>query len=89
LINVIWDQGFKKAYKKRFKNDENAKSKFWEALELFSEDPFDRKLRTHKLSGKLDGLWALSCAFDCRVIFKFVGKCEVLLIDIGGHEEVY
>jgi len=26
---------------------------------------------------------------DCRVIFKFLSKTEILLIDIGGHDEVY
>jgi len=44
---------------------------------------------THKLSGKLRGLWAFSCDYDCRVIFKFINKENVLLIDIGSHDEVY
>ena len=39
--------------------------------------------------GKLKGLWVFSCLYDCWVIFKFVKKDEVLLIDIGNHDEVY
>jgi mRNA-degrading endonuclease YafQ of YafQ-DinJ toxin-antitoxin module len=58
-------------------------------MELFSRTPFDRRLRTHKLSGKLEGLWAFSVSYDCRVIFKFLNGDEILLIDIGGHNEVY
>ncbi len=76
-------------YKKKVKNDQELKRRFWEALELFSEDPFNPRLRTHKLTGKLEGLLAFSVAFDRRVIFKFVRKNEVLLVDIGDHEEVY
>jgi len=58
-------------------------------MTLFSKNPFHRKLRTHKLSGKLEGLWAFSVTYDCRVIFKFLNGEGILLIDIGGHDEVY
>ena len=89
MIKVAWDQGFKKAYQKKVKNDAELKGRFWDAVELFAKDPFHRRLRTHKLTGRLEGLWAFSVSFGCRVIFKFLGKTEVLLIDIGGHDEVY
>ena len=89
MIKVAWDQGFKKAYQKKVKNDTELKGRFWNAMEMFAKDPFHRRLRTHKLTGRLEGLWAFSINFDCRVIFKFLGKTEVLLIDIGGHDEVY
>jgi len=71
------------------RNDQELKRRFWEALELFSMEPFNPRLRTHKLTGKLEGLLAFSVAFDCRVIFKFLDKNEVLLVDIGDHDEVY
>ncbi len=89
MMRITWDQGFKRAYKKRIKHDNERKKRFWDAIEMFSKDPFDQRLRTHKLTGKLEGLWAFSVDFDCRVIFKFLGKSEVFLIDIGSHEEVY
>jgi len=46
-------------------------------------------LRTHKLSGELTGMWAFSVSYDYRVVFRFISEKEVLLIDIGGHDEVY
>jgi len=58
-------------------------------MKLFSKEPFHPRLRTHKLSGKLEGLWAFSVSYDCRVVFEFINKNEILLIDIGGHDEVY
>ena len=88
-MKIIWDEGFKRSYRRKVKNNEELKQKFWEAFRLFSEDPFAPRLRTHKLSGKLKGLWAFTVSYDCRVIFKFVGKEEVLLVDIGSHNEVY
>jgi addiction module RelE/StbE family toxin len=89
MINFIWDQGFKKAYEKKVRNDEDLKKKFWKSMKLFSADPFNKQLRTHKLTGKLQGLWAFSIEYNVRVIFSFLKENEVLLIDIGSHEEVY
>ena len=89
MIKLIWDQGFKRAYKKKIKNNDEYKNKFWDALNLFVADPFNPLLKTHKLIGKLKGLWVFSCLYDCRIIFKFIKKEEVLLIDIGSHDEVY
>lgn len=89
MIRLTWDQGFKKIYQKKVKNNAELKKRFWKVMGVFSKNPFDSRLRTHKLTGKLEGLWAFSVAYDCRVIFKFLSKDEVLLIDIGGHDEVY
>jgi addiction module RelE/StbE family toxin len=89
LIKITWDQGFKRIYQKKVKNEADLRKSFWKAMGLFSKTPFDRRLRTHKLSGKLEGLWAFSVTYDCRVIFRFLNGDEILLIDIGGHNEVY
>ena len=89
MIELIWDEGFKRAYKKKVKYNRELKGRFWEAIKLFLQNPFHPRLRTHKLSGYLKDLWAFSISYEWRVIFKFIGKHQVLLIDIGTHEEVY
>jgi len=89
VIKITWDQGFKRIYKKKVKNNIELKKKFWDSIETFSKNPFNPKLKTHKLTGKLKGLWAFSITYDYRVIFKFLNEDKVLLIDIGGHDEVY
>lgn len=88
MIKIHSGTSFKKAYKKNIKNEKD-KNDFKILLGLFAEDPFNPKLKTHKLSGKLKGLYAFSCGYDCRVIFKFLDSENVLLVDIGKHEEVY
>ncbi|MEP7171130.1 MAG: type II toxin-antitoxin system mRNA interferase toxin, RelE/StbE family [Bacteroidota bacterium] len=90
MIKLIWDSAFKHAYKKRVSSNDQLKKKFWDALEIFTDDPFDSQLKAHQLTGRLNGLWALSVDYDCRIVFKFVkDTSEVLLIDIGSHDEVY
>lgn len=89
VTKIVWDAGFKKSYQKRIRHNEDLKKKFWRNMRLFSKDPFRKSLRTHKLTGKLDGLWAFSIDYDTRVIFRFINDSDALLIDFGGHDEVY
>jgi mRNA-degrading endonuclease YafQ of YafQ-DinJ toxin-antitoxin module len=52
-------------------NHRQPKMPFWLRLELFTNNPFDVTLKTHKLSGKLKGLYAFSIEYDIRVVFYF------------------
>lgn len=89
MIKLVWGSSFTRAYKKKVKTDNELKEKFWKLIKLFEKDPFTPLLKTHKLSGKLAGHWAFVVEYDCRVVFRFEGKNEVLLVDIGTHDEVY
>jgi mRNA-degrading endonuclease YafQ of YafQ-DinJ toxin-antitoxin module len=51
----------------------------------FKDNCFDSRLRTHKLSGKLDGFWSFSLTHKYRVLFHFANDAEVILDDIGDH----
>ena len=76
--------------KKRIKATEIEKE-FWDRLSVFIENPFESKLKTHKLSGKLEDLWSFSIEFDLRVVFYFTKDKpkKAVFIDSGAHEEVY
>lgn len=89
MIDASWDAGFKRAYRKRIVRQTHLKKLFWERMEVFLNDPFSPQLRTHKLSGKLKGSWAFSIDDNIRVVFEFIDKDEVLLVDFGTHDEVY
>jgi mRNA interferase YafQ len=63
-----------------------------EALELLADDPFDPRLKTHKLSGSLAGSWACSAGYDLRILLSFVkfqNEEAILLETVGTHEDVY
>lgn len=62
------------------------------ALQQLAEDAFHPSLKTHKLKGDLDGLWACSAGYDLRIVFSFVqdeGESTILLMTAGTHDEVY
>ena len=89
MINLIWGSSFKRAYKRTIKTKPFLKDKIHDCLRLFANEPFHPSLNTHKLSGKLKGLWAFVVESDCRIVFQFQKNGDALLIDIGKHGEVY
>lgn len=89
MINLIWGSSFKRAYKRVAAANPDLKPKIAQSLETFVANPHHPSLRTHKLSGKLRGLWSFVVAYDCRIVFQFLGERDILLIDIGKHDEVY
>ena len=81
---------FGKSYKKRIAKNPSLVQRFEDRLLFFEKEPFHPSLETHKLSGKLDDLWAFSVANDCRVLVDFQDDNQVaLLLDIGTHDQVY
>jgi len=54
--------------------------------EWFRQNPFDPRLRTHKLKGELAGVWAYSINREYRALFRFLNGDEVLYYDIGTHD---
>jgi addiction module RelE/StbE family toxin len=89
-MEVSFSDSFKKAFKKRVKSSE-IEMEFWNRLELFIADPFNSKLKTHKLSGKLKDLWSFSIDHNLRVVFYFTKDKpkRAIFVEIGSHDEVY
>ena len=71
------------------KNNPFLKEKFAEVIDIFKNNPFDARLKTHKLSGKLKDLYSFSIGYDLRVIFFFYNDNQIVLQDIGKHDTVY
>jgi addiction module RelE/StbE family toxin len=89
MIEIAFSSSFKRAFKKRVAGNANAEARFWERVEAFKSNPFDPKLRTHRLSGKLKDLWGFSIEYDLRVVFYFADTQRAVFVDIGTHTEVY
>ena len=89
-----WSSSYKRAFKKVIKHTPNIRTKIISTMKLLEQDPFDPKLKSHKLQGILEDTWACSIAYDLRIIFTFIknttnDETEILLIDLGTHDEVY
>ena len=61
-----------------------------EVLRALEDDPFQPKLRLHPLRGEFEGLHAVSVSFAYRIVCMLkVADKEIVLLDIGSHDEVY
>lgn len=60
--------------------------KVFQRVAIFKNNPFDPRLDTHKLKGKLSTDWSFSVDYHNRVRFRFVGEATILLIDVGSHD---
>ncbi|MEA5516544.1 type II toxin-antitoxin system mRNA interferase toxin, RelE/StbE family [Nodularia sp. UHCC 0506] len=91
---LVWDTSFKRAFKRVIRKNPQLEGKIFEILELLASDIFNPVLKSHKLSGQLEGLWACSVAYDCRIIYTLKQAEDtqeeiIVLVDIGSHDEVY
>ena len=94
MITLIWGTSFKRAFKRIVRKNPQLEEKILTVLELLSNDPFTNSLKSHKLRGQLEGLWACSVEYDCRIIYTFEQDSDneeeiILLVNIGTHDEVY
>jgi len=53
---------------------------------IFRKNPFDPKLKTHKLHGELSEFWAFSINYQYRVVFDFADENAVRFYNIGKHD---
>ena len=61
-----------------------------ETLEQLASDPFAPRLRLHALSGRLAGKQAVSINYSYRIVLCVeVTDNDVILHDVGSHDEVY
>ena len=62
---------------------------FFKIVKKLKEDPFQSSLKTHKLSGSLKGYYSCSITYSDRVIFLFLSGDDLVITDIGSHDDVY
>jgi mRNA interferase YafQ len=94
MRRLVWDASFKRAVKHKTRRNAALRERILTSLDALVENPFEPELRTHRLRGELDGLWACWVEYDCRIIFAFEpdpdgGEDVIVLVDVGSHAEVY
>jgi len=82
-MKILYLPKFTKQYKKL----PNKIKKLSEIKEIiFRNNPFDPKLKNHKLQGRLNGFCAFSINYQYRIIFDFADDGIVRFYSIGSHK---
>jgi mRNA-degrading endonuclease YafQ of YafQ-DinJ toxin-antitoxin module len=69
MREIVLAPKFKRAFWKFTKRNPQLEPKLIQVLKLMKENVFAPQLSTHSLQGKLLGLKACSCGYDCRILF--------------------
>ncbi len=81
-MKIFYTKKFEREYKKLNKD---IKLKIESRESIFRKNPFDSTLKTHKLSGELEGFWSFSVDFKNRIIFEFIKEEIIFFHSIGSH----
>lgn len=87
-MNINYHKNFIKHFKLRIEPNPALTKKFQERLDLFIQDRNNPTLKDHLLIGNKSGYRAFSITGDMRVVYKQFNE-EVLLYDVGTHNQVY
>jgi addiction module RelE/StbE family toxin len=82
-MKILYSPKFIRQYKKL---SSETKDKVEGKEDIFRANPFDNRLKTHKLNGELKDYWSFSVDYDVRIIFIFQDTDTVRLELIGDHD---
>jgi addiction module RelE/StbE family toxin len=87
---LVTTQHFERRARKFLRKHSDLRQALRDTLDDLSRDPFQPKLKLHPLSGNLAGVQAVSLTHSYRLTLQVrVAEQEVVLLDIGTHDEVY
>lgn len=81
-MRIYYSSKFEREYKKLPKEIKKIAE---EKEATFRKLPFDSKLNTHKLHGRLKEYWVFSVNEKYRIIFEFAKKDAIWFHSIGDH----
>jgi mRNA-degrading endonuclease YafQ of YafQ-DinJ toxin-antitoxin module len=81
---------FLRQARKFFKKHPDLKPRFAKVVADLQDDPFQPGLALHPLGGKLAGCHVVSLTYGYRITLTLlITEKEIILLDIGSHDEVY
>ncbi len=90
MYSLVWSAGFTRSAEKFIKSHPDLRQKLAAILRDLENDPFQPHLRYHQLGGNLKGVKAVSITYSYRITLTIVvSDKEIILLDVGSHDEVY
>jgi len=90
MFRLVTPQQFLRQARRFFKKHPDLRPRFAKLLEDLQRDPFQPHLGLHPLTGKLSGCHAVRLTHSYRVTLTLlITEQEIILLDIGSHDEVY
>ena len=81
-MRIIYSPQFSREYQQL---PEIIKRKAEEKEKVFCANPFDTRLKTHKLEGRLSELWFFYIDYRYRIIFELRDEKAAIFHAVGDH----
>ncbi len=85
-MKILTHKKFDKAFKKV---PDSLRKNFAKQIELLKNNPTDKRLNNHTLSGKYLGCRSIDIGGDWRVIYEQINQITIRLLIIGTHSQLY
>ena len=86
MVAIYYGKNFLKSAKNL---QQPQQEKLAKLLENLAKNPYERKLHTKHLTGKLSGLYSFRITRDYRVIFQFLSPNEIQLVEVAHRKDIY
>jgi addiction module RelE/StbE family toxin len=90
MYTLVWTAAFTRSAERFVQQHPELRAKLAAVLRDLESDPFQPHLKYHPLSGRLKGFQAVSVTYSYRIVLALeIADKELILLDIGSHDEVY
>lgn len=87
---LVYPQSYIRRARKFLMRHPELRETYRKTLQLLELDPTHPALRLHRLKGRLGGLHAVSINIKYRIVIQFlIEGTDILLVDVGSHDQVY
>ncbi len=89
-FSLVWTHTFLRIARKLVRRHPELEGELGDVLRQLETDPYAPRLRLHALRGRLAGRHAVSLTYSHRIVLILqVSRKEIVLLDIGTHDDVY
>lgn len=90
MFALVTTEYFLRRARKFLKKHPDLRGRFAQVLDDLQQDPFAPHLAYHHLGGRLKDVQAVSITYAYRILLTIeITDQEIILLDIGSHDEVY
>ncbi len=89
-FTLVFTESYSRRAARWLKRHPDLRGTYLKTLQLLEANPHHPSLRLHALSGKLDGLHAISINLSYRITLEFLIEDDrIVLVNVGDHDAVY
>jgi len=90
MYRLVFPESYVRRSRKFLKKHPEVRKQYQKTLELLELNPYHPSLRLHGLQGRLSGLSSVSITMSYRIVLEMIIQdSDIILVDIGNHDQVY